>query len=49
MGVRYETRAERAIRIGQWIATALVLVVVAAGIMVGLWGLGIPDPSMVRP
>lgn len=49
MGVRYETRAERGIRIGQWIATVLVLVIVTAGIVAGLWGLGIPDPSTARP
>jgi len=47
--MRYETRAERAIRIGQWIATAAVFLIVAAGILAGLWGLGIPDPSTVRP
>lgn len=49
MELKYETRAERAIRIGQWIATAFVLITVAAGIMVGMWGLKLPDPSQVHP
>jgi hypothetical protein len=49
MELKYETRAERVIRIGQWIATAFVLIIVAAGIMAGMWGLGLPDPSQVHP
>lgn len=41
----YETRSERLIRIGQYTAAVAFTLLVIGGILAGLWGLTIPDPS----
>lgn len=45
----YETRTERRLRYLQYSAAAIALILAMTGILIGLWGLSLPDPSMVRP
>lgn len=46
--MRYETPAERRIRIGQTVAAVAVVLIVAATLLAAWWGLQLPDPSTVH-